>query len=59
MVCQPWGESDFIRAGSPDVGEFVCDCEGLLDECDMEREESAVEIAEHIVKLHNANLPRH
>lgn len=59
VVCQPWGDSSWIRAGSPDAsGEFVCDCEGLIDECDWEREESAVEIAEYIVKLHNASIEK-
>lgn len=57
VVCQPWGDGNWIRAGEPDAaGEFVCNCEGLLDECDLERAESAAEIAEHIVRLHNGYL---
>lgn len=59
VVDQPWGDGSWIRAGAPDAaGEFVCDCEGLLDHCDFERQESATEIAEHIVRLHNWYLER-
>lgn len=59
VVDQPWGDGNWIRAGSPDApGEFVCDCESLLDDCDLERVESAAEIAEHIVRLHNWYLER-
>lgn len=57
VVDQPWGEGDWIRAGAPDAaGEFVCDCQGLIDECDLNRSESAQEIAEYIVNLHNSRL---
>ena len=57
VVCQPWGDGNWIRAGAPDAsGEFVCDCESLLDEADRERVESVAEIAEHIVRLHNSHL---
>lgn len=59
VVCQPWGDDTYIRAGAPDAaGEFVCDCQGLLDECDLDRAESAAEIAEHIVRLHNNYLQK-
>ena len=52
-VKQPWGDGDFIRAGNPDcAGEFVCDCV-IPTSGDVEREESAQEIAEHIVRSHN------
>lgn len=59
VVNQPWGEGEFIRAGAADAaGEFVCDCQGLLDDADVDRIESAQEIAEYIVKLHNSYLDR-
>ena len=52
-VNQPWGDGDFIRAGNPDcAGGFVCDCV-VPSKGDIERKESAQEIAEHIVKSHN------
>lgn len=52
-VEQPWGDGDFIRAGNPDcAGEFVCDCV-IPTEGDIGREESASEIASHIVRSHN------
>ena len=57
VVDEPWGDGSIIQAASPDAaGEFVCDCEGLIDEEDLDRVESAQEIAEYLVNLHNANL---
>lgn len=44
--------------GSSASGEFICDCEGLLDDADIDRVESAQELAEYIVKLHNSHLDR-
>ncbi|MEH2138588.1 hypothetical protein [Nostoc sp.] len=52
-VDQPWGDGDFIRANNPDcAGQFVCDCAFPCDE-DADRDESASEIAAHIVQAHN------
>ena len=60
LLGAPWARGDYagtmIIAGDPDphVGIAVCDtCDVLAKELDLE---SAREIAEHIVKLHNASL---
>lgn len=60
LLGAPWAHGDYagtmILAGAPDphVGLAVCDtCDVLAEETDLE---TAREVAEHIVKLHNASL---
>jgi hypothetical protein len=55
-VNQPLKDKYFVRAGNPDcAGEFVCDCVLHCDESNT-RSESALEIATHIVQVHNLVL---
>ena len=62
VVATPWGDGDWIAAGSPEGGIYVCDCslnttEGKENgKVDSEKKTIAQNIAAHIVKVHNAYI---
>ncbi len=58
VVCPPWGDGTWIRAGAPDAGgEYVIDCKPMIEPEDGGLDSAqAAELAEYLVALHNERL---
>ena len=58
VVCSPWGDGTWIRAGAPDAaGEYVVDCQPMINPEDGGlNEQQAAELAEYLVALHNKSM---